>query len=378
MKRLFKILLWVVIAAIFIGTFVYLFINSSAKQTDYELVQPQMGSIQRTTVLTGTIEPRDKIEIKPQVSGIISEINVEAGDRVKVGDIIAKIKIIPDEGQLAQAQSRVRLAQLALDNARQTYDRTKTLYDKKFESRENFEKDQLALNNAREELEAALDALSIIKDGISTSNAEGSNTLVKATISGLVLEVPVKVGSSVIQANTFNDGTTIATVADMNDLIFEGKIDETEVDLLSEGMGVEITIGAIANGHLDASIEKIAPLATDDNGTNTFEIKAAVVPDSTMKLRAGYSANASVILEKEENTLYIPERVIEFQGDSTFVYVLRSEPKQGEKQEFERVPVTTGISDGVNIAVSGNNITTESFLRGSKAAPAMNNNNPRR
>lgn len=374
MKRFFKILLWVVIAAIFIGTFVYLFINSSAKDVDYELVQPVQTDIQRTTVLTGTIEPRDKIEIKPQVSGIISEINVEAGDQVKVGDIIAKIKIIPDEGQLANAQSRVRLAELSLANAQQTYERTKTLYDKKFESRENFEKDELALNNAREELEAAKDALSIIKDGISTSNAEGSNTLVKATISGLVLEVPVKVGSSVIQANTMNDGTTVATVADMSDLIFEGKIDETEVDLLSEGMGVEITIGAIANGRLDASIEKIAPLATDDNGTNTFEIKAAVVPDASMKLRAGYSANASVILEKEENTLSIPERVIEFQGDSTFVYVLRGNPKPGEKQEFDRVAVRTGISDGVNIAVSGEGLSTESKLRGSKMGAGMNPN----
>ena len=370
MKKVLKIFVWLIVAALFVGTFVYLFINSSEKRVDYELVSPVNGDIQRTTVLTGTIEPRDKIEIKPQVSGIISEINVEAGDLVKVGDIIAKIKIIPDEGQLASAQSRVRLAELSLRNAQQTYDRTKQLYDKKFESRENFEKDELALNNAKEELEAARDNLSIIKEGISTSNAEGSNTLVKATISGLVLEVPVKVGSSVIQANTMNDGTTVATVADMTDLIFEGKIDETEVDLLSEGMEVEITIGAIANGHLSATIEKIAPLATDDNGTNTFEIKAAVVPDSTMKLRAGYSANASVILEKEENTLSIPERVIEFVGDSTFVYVLQ-EGKPGEKQEFIRVPVETGISDGVNIAVKSADITTESKLRGAK----LGNNN---
>lgn len=374
MKKVLKIFLWLLIAAIFIGTFVYLFINSSEKRVDYELVSPVQGDIQRTTVLTGTIEPRDKIEIKPQVSGIISEINVEAGDVVKEGDIIAKIKIIPDEGQLAAAQSRVRLAELALSNAQLTYNRTKELYDKKFESRENFERDELALNNAKEELEAARDNLSIIKDGISTGNAESSNTLVKATISGLVLEVPVKVGSSVIQANTMNDGTTVATIADMNDLIFEGKIDETEVDLLSEGMGVEITIGAIANGHLSATIEKIAPLATDDNGTNTFEIKAAVVPDASMKLRAGYSANASVILEKEENTLTIPERVIEFQGDSTFVFVLQGEPKAGEKQEFKKVSVQTGISDGVNISIKGSAINQNSKLRGSKLGANANTN----
>lgn len=379
MKKVFRVFVWVLVAAIFVGTFVYLFINSGEKRVDYELVSPTQGDIQRTTVLTGTIEPRDKIEIKPQVSGIISEINVEAGDIVREGDIIAKIKIIPDEGQLASAQSRVRLAELALSNAQLTYNRTKELYDKKFESRENFEKDELALHNAMEELEAARDNLSIIRDGISTSNAEGSNTLVKATISGLVLEVPVKVGSSVIQANTMNDGTTVATVADMTDLIFEGKIDETEVDLLNEGMEVEITIGAIANGHLSATIEKIAPLATDDNGTNTFEIKAAVVPDSTMKLRAGYSANASVILEKEENVLSIPERVIEFTGDSTFVFVLKGEPKKGEKQDFEKIPVQTGISDGVNIAVKADNLSTETKLRGAKLGnnPNMTPGGPR-
>ena len=374
MKKFFKVFLWVLIAAIFIGTFVFLFINSGEKRVDYELVSPTQGDIQRTTVLTGTIEPRDKIEIKPQVSGIISEINVEAGDVVREGDIIAKIKIIPDEGQLASAQSRVRLAELAYANAEATYNRTKTLYEKKFESRENFEKDELALNNAREELEAARDNLSIVKDGISTNNAEGSNTLVKATISGLVLEVPVKVGISVIQANTMNDGTTVATIADMTDLIFEGKIDETEVDLLSEGMGVEITIGAIANGHLSATIEKIAPQATDDNGTNTFEIKAAVVPDSSMNLRAGYSANAAVILEKEENVLTIPERVIEFQGDSMFVFVLEGNPKPGDKQEFRKVAVETGISDGVNIAVKGDALNTDMKIRGAKLGANANLN----
>ena len=365
MKKFFKVLLWVVIALIFVGTFVYLFINSSEKDTVYELVNPRHDTIERTTVLTGKIEPRDEIEIKPQVSGIISEINVEAGDLVKEGDIIAKIKVVPDEGQLASAQSRVRVAELTLANSQATFQRTKELYEKKFESRENFEKDQLALNQAKEELDAARDNLSIVRDGISTSNATSSNTLVRATISGLVLEVPVKVGSSVIQANTMNDGTTIAKVADMNDIIFNGKIDETEVALLSEGMDVEITVGAISDGKLKAVIEKIAPMATEDNGTNTFEIKAAINVDHDMKLRAGYSANASVILEREENALVIPERVIEFSGDSTFVYVLDN-TSDAKKQSFTRTPVKTGISDGVNIAVKSDDITTESSLRGSK------------
>ena len=363
MKKFFKIFLWIIIAVIFIGTFVYLFINSSPKDAVYELVSPVESSVERTTVLNGKIEPRDEIEIKPQVSGIISEINVEPGDQVKEGDIIAKIKVIPDEQQLASARNRVRVAQLDLAEKKLEFERTKELYERKYESREKYEQDLNVYNKAIEEEKAAIDALSIIKEGVSTENAQSSNTLVRATITGLVLEVPVKVGSSVIQANTMNDGTTIAKVADMNDLIFKGKIDETEVDMLTEGMPMHISIGAITGSNLDAVIEKIAPIATDDNGTNTFEIKAAITVDSLMNLRAGYSANARVVLARASSALNIPERVIEFSGDSTFVYVLTTDKP---KQTFERRPVKTGISDGVNAQIVSGDINTASKLRGSE------------
>ncbi|MDE5844430.1 MAG: efflux RND transporter periplasmic adaptor subunit [Muribaculaceae bacterium] len=363
MKKFFKIFLWILVAVIFVGTFVYLFLNSSKKEAVYELVSPVTGDIERTTVLNGKIEPRDEIEIKPQVSGIISEINVEPGDLVKEGDVIAKIKIIPDEAQLASARNRVRVAQLDLAEKKLEYERTKELYDRKYESRERYEQDLNTYNKAKEEEKAALDALAIIREGVSPENAQSSNTLVRATITGLVLEVPVKVGSSVIQANTFNDGTTIAKVADMNNLIFKGKIDETEVDMLTEGMPMYISIGAISESRLDAVIEKIAPIATDDNGTNTFEIKAAIAVDSTMNLRAGYSANARVVLARVANALNVPERVIEFSGDSTFVYVLKTDHP---KQQFDRVAIKTGLSDGVNAQVISGDITTESKLRGSE------------
>lgn len=362
MKKFLKIFMWVIIAAIFVGTFVYLFINSRTKQTVYELVSPMNTDIERTTVLNGKIEPRDEIEIKPQVSGIISEINVDPGDQVNEGDIIAKIKIIPDESQLASARNRVRIARLDVEEKGLEYQRTKSLYDKKFESREKYEQDLNALKKAQEELKAADDALAIIRDGVSKENAQQSNTLVRATITGLVLEVPVKVGSSVIQANTMNDGTTIAKVADMNNLIFKGKIDETEVDLLAEGMPMHISIGAIDNSNLDAVIEKIAPIATDDNGTNTFEIKAAINVDPSLNLRAGYSANASVVLAKAPGTLTIPERVIEFKGDSTFVYVATDTINQ----KFKMTPVTTGISDGINIQITSGNIDKNTRLRGAE------------
>ena len=187
-----------------------------------------------------------------------------------------------------------------------------------------------------------------MRDGVSSSNAQGSNTLVRSTVTGIVLEVPVKVGTSVIQANTFNDGTTIAKVADMTDLIFKGKIDETEVDLISEGMNVKIAVGAVNGSNYEAVIEKIAPMATEDNGTNTFEVKAALTSQELSKLRAGYSANATVILEKADSVLAVPERVVEYTGDSAFVYVLTSEQP---KQQFNKMPITTGITDGINVEI---------------------------
>lgn len=365
MKKLFKILMWIIIVAVFLGTFVYLFLNSKGREANYELVSPKTETIERTTVLTGDIEPRDEIEIKPQISGIISEILVEPGDHVNNGDVIAKIKVIPEATQLSSAENRIRVARISLDEARQTYERTKILYDKKYESREKYESDLAAYERAKQELEQANDQLRIVRDGVSAFDTQGSNTLVRATVTGIVLEVPVKVGSSVIQSNTFNDGTTIAKIADMTDLIFKGKIDETEVDLLSEGMNVRISVGAIQGSDYPAVIEKIAPMATDDNGTNTFEVKAALQSSETAKLRAGYSANATVILEKVENVLAIPERLVEYANDSTFVYLLTSGGE--EHQIFEKVAVQTGLSNGIDVQLlSPATISTDSRLRGNK------------
>lgn len=362
MKKFFKILMWLIIVLIFLGTFVYLFNNSRGKEVTYQEVLPERKNIQRTTVLTGKIEPRDEIEIKPQISGIIAEINVEPGDEVKEGDVIARIKVIPDESTLSSARNRVTVAELDLEEKRLAYERTKTLYEKKFESREKYEQDQTAYQRAQQELEAAQDQLSIVKDGVSNMNAQQSNTLVRATITGLVLEVPVKVGSSVIQANTMNDGTTIAKVADMNDLLFKGKIDETEVGLLAEDMNMTISIGALPDESLEAKIEKIAPIATEENGANTFELKAAIGNPGDLKLRAGYSANATVILSSVENVLTVPESVIEFAGDSTFVYIVVA----GEKVSYDRQPIELGLSDGVNVEVKSSNVTESTKLRGNE------------
>lgn len=361
MKKFFKILLWLIIAALFVGTFAFLYLNSRPKPVVYGLVSPEIGSIERSTILTGTIEPRDEIEIKPQISGIITEIKVQPGDMVKAGDVIATIKVIPDASQLSDAQSRVDLARIALEDARLKHERNEMLFDRKVISREEFETTKNTLDRSRAELSAAEDAVNIVRQGISRYNASEANTQVRATITGLILDVPVKVGTSVIQANTFNDGTTIATVADMNNLIFKGTADETEVGSLTVGMPMTITIGALPDFSASTTIEYISPKGTNANGANTFEIKAAI-PAGSQQLRSGYSANASISLSQTQQVVKIPESTVEFAGDSTFVYVLTDTIPT---QTFRRTAITTGISDGVNIEVKSG-VNTTDRLRGAE------------
>lgn len=349
MKKFFKILLIAFVVLLFLGTFVYLFLNSQSHPDMYEVVSPAISDIERTTVLTGKIEPRDEIQIKPQVSGIISEIRVEPGDMVKAGDIIAVIKVIPDAAQLSSAQSRIDQAETALADARRKYERNKQLFGRKVIAREELETSQTTYEQAVNELNGARDAMRVVVEGVSANNSAEGSTHVRATISGLVLDVPVKVGASVIQSNTFNDGTTVATIADMTDLIFRGNVDETEVGLLKTGTPIEIEIGAMHDVHPAGVIEYISPKGTDTNGANTFEIKAALsgLPDKTA-IRAGYSANATVTLEKVEKALSIAESCVEFSGDSTFVYVMTDSVPE---QQWKRTPVKLGVSDGINVQI---------------------------
>lgn len=369
MKKVLKIALWSLVAIIFVGTFVYLFLNSRPKEMTYNLVQPSQGNIERSTVLTGKIEPRDEIDIKPQISGIISEILVEAGDQVNEGDVIAKIKVVPQEGELASALSRVNTAKISLEDTKSKHERNTMLYQNKVISREEYETSQTSLAQAREELKAAQDAYSIVKDGISTDNAKSSNTLVRATITGLVLDVPVKVGSSVIQANTMNDGTTVATLADMNKLIFKGKMDETEVGRLHVGMPMEISIGALPDYKSTAIIEYISPKATEENGANSFEVKGSIATDGKTQLRSGYSANATVILQGATNVMTLPESVIEYDGNKTYVYVAGDTVPP---YDFKRVPVEVGVSDGLNIEIKSG-VKSGQYIRGEEKSDKVMN-----
>lgn len=349
MKKYFKYILMALVAVIFIGTFVFLYIKSQPQPEVYDEFTLQRMDIRKTTVVTGKIEPRNEVNVKPQISGIITEILKEAGETVQEGEVIAKVKVIPDMGSLSAAQSRLRLAEINRKQAQTDYDREKTLFDKGLVAADEYDKIAQALRQAREEVDAAQDNLEVVRDGVSKSNASASSTLIRSTITGLILDIPVKVGNSVILANTFNDGTTIATVANMNDLIFRGNIDETEVGRLSTGMTIKITIGALQDLKFDARLEYIAPKATDQNGANQFEIKAAVnLPSNATNIRSGYSANAEIVLAEAKNVLAVQESAIEFDGDDTYVYVIKGE---GDKQTYERRKVQTGISDGINIEI---------------------------
>ena len=288
------------------------------------------------------------MNIKPQISGIIAELYKEPGQYVNAGDIIAKVKVIPDMAQLSSAESRVRWSNINLKQVETDFSRTKNLHDQKLVSDEDFEKARQQLKQAQEENAAAVDALQVVRDGVSKSNASASSTLIRSTISGVILDIPVKVGNSVINSNTFNDGTTIATVANMKDLIFRGNVDETEVGQLAIGVPMKITIGVLQDLQFDATLEYISPKATMSNGANQFEIKAAVAVSTDGKIRSGYSANAEIVLDEANNVLCVPESAIEFSGDSTYVYLVKGE---GPQKTYERQAVVTGLSDGVNIEI---------------------------
>ena len=323
MKRYSKLIIAAIIALIFIGTFVFLWQKSQPKEVVYNEFTPKLDSIQKTTIITGKIEPRNEVNIKPQISGIISELLKEPGDYVNAGDVIAKVKVIPDMAQLSSAEMRVRLAEINLKQAETDFQREENLYNQKLVSADEFDKTKMSLAQAKHEKIAAQDALEVVRDGVSKSNAKASSTLIRSTISGVILDIPVKVGNSVILSNTFNDGA-------LQDLKF------------------------------DAALEYISPKAVESNGTNQFEIKAAVKLTEGGKIRSGYSANAEIILAKADKVLTIPESAIEFSGDSTFVYVIKGE---GKNKNYNRTYVETGLSDGVNIEIK-KGITDKDKVRG--------------
>ena len=363
MKKIFKTLGIIILVGIFGGTIYFLYSKSQKVPDVFETKNPFVSNVVRKTVATGSVVPRKEIDVVPQISGIIDELYIVAGDFVKKDQVIAKIKIIPDMVNLNNAENRMNRAKLSFDDAKVDYDRQQKLYDQKVISFEEYKNAKVAYDAAKEELAASEDNLDLIKNGVTKKAQTATNTLVRSTVNGMILDVPIKEGNSVIQSNTFNNGTTICTVADMKDMIFKGKVDETEVGKIKEGMNIELEIGAIEKEKFNAILEYIAPKGKEENGAIQFEIKANVVLKENQFIRAGYSANANIVLEKKDSVLVIPEGMLKFEKDSSFVEV-----ETANQQVFEKRMVKTGISDGINIEIL-NGLTKNDKVKGEKIDP---------
>lgn len=344
-----KFLMWAAIVIAVVGGIVAAgyFISSNAKDiVEYETHSPYISNIEKKTVATGTVVPEDEVEIKPQITGIIDRIFKEEGDQVKRGDLIATIKVVPNEQALNSAQGRVRNAELALNNAKLEYDRIKALWEKGVVSSQDYNNQQLTYDRSRQELENAKADYLIIRRG-SAGGAVEANTNIRALVDGTILEIPVKEGDQVIQSNNFNAGTTIATIADLNKMIFEGQVDEGEVGKLQVGLPLKISMGAIEDKEYDATLRFIAPKGTEVGGAVQFKIEGDVTIDEAVQVRAGYSANASFVMERRDSVLVIPEALLQFdrKTNKPFVEVLVGEGK------FERRDIETGLSDGQIVEV---------------------------
>jgi HlyD family secretion protein len=353
MKRFFKIFLGIVLIGLFISTFYYLYQKSQKKPVIYTTEQAFRGNLIKKTVATGSVVPKNEIEIKPQLSGIISELFVEPGQKIKKGDLIAKIRVIPNMTSLNNAENRVNRANISLRNSQKDFDRNKPLHQQGVISDLEIQLVEQALDNSREELSSAKDNLVIIRDGVSTRSAGSSNTMVRSTISGTVLDVPIEVGNSVIESNNFNAGTTLAFVADMNEMIFEGSVDESEVGKLSLNMPLLLTLGAIENQTVNATLEYIAPKGVEDQGAIQFEIKAAIEKNPEIFIRAGYSANADIVLDRRDSVLCISESLVQFEKDDVFIEI------ETAPQIFEKRLVKLGLSDGINVEILDGVTTVE-------------------
>ncbi len=351
MKKILKWVLWAVFALSILWAFFYLWSSGQDEEVRYQIVSVKTGdNITKELVLTGTIMPRDEVEIKPQIAGIVSEIYIEAGDEVKVGDVIARISVIPDMRQGNMAADQVRQTKLQYEHLKEVHQRNETLYKKGLLAKELFEQSELNLLRAKTSFESAEDNLSIIRKGVSKRSSKESSTLVRATISGKVLSIPVRVGSSVIQANNFNAGTTIAVVANMENLIFTGKADETEVGKLATGQKMELSVGALPKAKFRAILEYISPKAIPSGSATSFEVRGALkdlTKEDTNLIRSGYSANAKIITAEAADVMSIPEACVIYRNDSTFVALVKSE----EPLETEDKAVKLGLSNGSRVAV---------------------------
>lgn len=344
--RLYALIIFVIaVVASAIYTVDFLYKKEQTAEAFYRTKTANNGDIVLKTVASGSIQPRHEILIKPQVSGIVRVVHIEAGDIVSTGDVLAEVMIVPNMSALSSAENRLSRATISLEDANRTYERNAALFEQGVLSAMDMQRDEVALKQAKEELLSAEDNMRIVKEGVTARGGSASNTLIKSTIDGMVLDVPIKKGNSVIEANNFNDGTTIAVVADMQDLIFVGKIDESEVEKLHKGMEIQLTIGAIEDEVYPATLEHISPKGVEESGAIQFEIKAAVILEDGQFLRAGYSANAEVVLDKRVEVLTLSEMLVQYKGSSPYVEV------ETAPNTFEKRTVELGLSDGLSVEI---------------------------
>lgn len=358
-KKWPKILLWVVLGLAIIGVIATAIVKSQGKTKElYEEVTPTANdSIVKSTVLTGSIEPRDEILVKPNMNGIIAELNHLPGDFVQEGELIAKIQMVPDVAMVQSAASRVDAARVDLKRTEEVYNRDKSLYDQQILAKETYETSFANYRRAKIEYDSAVEQLDLTRTGSSASTSKRNNTLVFATVTGTILEQPVKVGSRVTMANNFSEGTTVVSIADLTDLLFIGNVNESDVNNVTVGSPVTIHVGALKDKTYHAVVEYVSPKGKDTSGTILFEVKAAISGDDLSALKAGFSSNAEVEMAHKTGVLTIPEATVTYEGDKSFVFV------KGGKGEYEKKEVTLGLSDGIKVEVLSG-LTGDETLRG--------------
>jgi len=347
MNKTVKIILGIVLLILLVFVLKYFKDSNKKDVIDYKTTQAFYTSLDTKIVATGKLNPEEEIELKPQISGIVDKILVEEGDLVQKGDLIAKIRVVPNEQALVSAQSRIKTSKFTYDNAKTLFERNKTLYEKGVISRQDFENNELSLNQAQESYMQAQNDYQIIKRG-SISGGGSANTNIVAQISGTILQIPVREGDQVIQSNNFNAGTTIATIADMRQMIFEGKVDESEVGKLEEGKTIKVILGAINEKEFPAKLTFVAPKGVEENGAVQFVIKADVAVESSNKIRAGYSANAEIEVASKESVMVVKEALLQFNRitEKPFVEILN------DNGDFVIKYVEIGISDGINVEIT--------------------------
>lgn len=347
MKKGLTITILIFIAIAFFGALYYLYAKNQESPVVFETDKTEVKTIIKNTIATGNIVPDEEVLIKPNISGIIEEVYIKAGETIKAGDLIAKIKVVANVSTLNNTQNQVQSAKIDLDNQEKLYQRQKVLFDKGVISANDFDAAQVAYKQSKQNYAAAKKSNDIVKTGTTSGMGNYANTLIRSTVNGMVLAVPVKVGNQVIESNNFNEGTTIASVADVGRMIFVGKIDESEVGKIKINLPIEITVGAIENKKFDAVLTDIAPKGIVENGAIQFEIKASLTNRDDTFIRAGLSANASIILEKADKVMAVKEALIQFDAKTQKPFV----EVETTSQKFVRKDLVLGVSDGIYVQV---------------------------